>query len=227
MMATLSLLSHGGLRAVDHRQGPAAQPFKISLSDAAYQAKKQFVGLEMAVDRAIVRATRKTARWLAVHSARELKVALKLKNTKRLKDRIKIFVSGSGSSTTIFFGLAPIEVEAAGKPRNNADGVSVGGRQYDGAFYRVVYGSMPYVWIRTKRNEREHHPIYRSSKQHSNLSVKAADLAGRFPVQRIGLEIEEPATDVIERLEARTNERFLVVFDQELNYELTKLGQKA
>lgn len=222
-MASLSLLKDGQLQSVDRRQGPAAHPFSINLSDAAFQAKKQFAGLESSVDRALTRATRKTARWLAVHSARELKTALHLKNAKRLKDRIKIFVNQNGSSTTIFFGLAPIEVEAAGKPRNNSRGVSVGGRQYDGAFYRVVYGSKPYVWIRTKRNQREKHTVYRSSKQHSNPnSIRDSDLSGRFPVQRIGLEIEEPAIQVIERLEARTNERFLVIFDQELNYELSK-----
>ncbi len=222
-MASLSLLKEGQLHSVDYRQGPTSQPFRINLSDAAFQAKKQLVGLESSVDRALVRATRKTARWLSVHAARELKVALQLKNTKRLKDRIKIFVNQNGSSTTVFFGLAPIEVEAAGVPRNNTNGVSVGGRQYDGAFYRVVYGSKPYVWIRTKRNRRENHTVYRSSKQHTNYnSIRDSDLAGRFPVQRLGLEIETPALAVIERLEARTNERFLVIFDQELNYELSK-----
>lgn len=225
-MASLSLLNNGQLHSVDYRQGPASRPFRIHLSDAAFQAKKDLAGLEVSVDKALVRAIRKTARWLSVHSARELKVALGVKNTKRLKDRIKIFVNQNGSSTTVFFGLAPIEVEATGVPRNNKRGVRVGGKQYDGAFYRTVYGSKPYVWIRERRNRRENHTIYRSSKQHTNPnSIRSSNLVGRFPVQRIGFEIEEPAISVIEQLEARTNERFLVIFDQELNYELSKLGK--
>ena len=222
-MADLFELTDQGFVPTERRVQTAARPFHINLSNIAYQVKQQLKTLDKVVDVALSRAIIKTARWLAYHSAKELKVALKLKGTKRIRDRIKIFTDKG--STSIWFGLAPIEIEAAGKPRQNADGVSVGGRQYDGAFYTTIYGDKPFVYIRASRNQREGHTVYRRHHQGYNPnSIRDEELMGRFPVQRLGLDIEEPATYILESFERRTNERFLVLFDQELNFELSKRG---
>jgi hypothetical protein len=224
-MAGLFELADQGFVPTERRVQTAARPYHLNLSSIAFQVKQQLKTLDNVVDIALSRAITKTARWLAYHSARELKVALKLKNTKRIRDRIKIFTDKSFGSTSIWFGLAPIEIEAAGQPRQNSFGVRVGGRQYDGAFYTTIYGDKPFVYIRASRNQREGHTVYRRHHQGYNPnSIRDEELMGRFPVQRLGLDIEEPATYILESFERRTNERFLVLFDQELNFELSKRG---
>ena len=222
-MADLFELADNHFIPTERRVMTASLPYHINLGSVAYQVKKQLKLLDRVVDVALTRAILKTSRWLAYHSAKELKVALNLKNMKRIRDRIKIFANNNQGQTSIWFGLSPIEVEAAGKPRQNKNGVSVGGRQYDGAFFATVYGNTPFVYIRASRNQREKHTTYRRHNKHINPnSIRDDELKGRFPLQRIGLEIEEPATYILESFERRTNERFLVIFDQELNFELAK-----
>lgn len=226
-MADLFELVNKDLVASEKRVFSAAKPFHINFGNVAWQIQKQLKLLDDVVEIALSRAVKKTARWLAYHSARELKVALGLKNQKRIRDRIKVFANNNKGQTSIWFGLAPIEIESAGKPRQNKSGVRVGGKQYDGAFYAPVYGDTPFVYIRASRNASEGHTTYRRSQQHKNTSALSGDLKGRFPVQRLGLDIEEPATYILDSFERRTNERFLVIFDQELNFELKKRGSTA
>ncbi|MCL9783660.1 hypothetical protein M9194_19735 [Vibrio sp. S4M6] len=224
-MADLFELNREGLARTEQRVVSAARPFHIDLGSIAYQAKKKLQVLDDAVDVALARAIKKTTRWLAYHSAKELKTALRLKNTKRLKDRIKIFTNRNAGQTSIWFGLAPIEIEAAGSPRQNSLGTRVAGRQYDGAFYTSIYGNTPFVYIRAARNAQEGHTTYRrNSKGNNPNSIRDEELKGRFPVQRLGLDIEEPATYILESFERRTNSRFQTLFDQELNFELSKRG---
>jgi len=227
-MGDLFELASSGLVASENRVKSAARPFHLDLGSVTQQAKQKLQILDDVVDIALKRAVLKLTRWLAYHSAKELKVALELKNLKRIKDRVKIFTDANRGRTSIWFGLAPMEVEAAGNPRQNKDGVRVGGKQYDGAFFTSIYGNTPFVYIRASRNKREGHTVYRKHKQQSNpRPIRDAELKGRFPVQRIGLEIEEPATYILESFERRANERFLVLFDQELNFELNKRGVAA
>lgn len=173
---------------------------------------------------AVQRAIKKLARWLRTHSLREIGRELKI-TQKVLKKRFRIDENSKGDSPyiNIWFGLLNVGAHEVGKARQNRAGTRVRGRQFDGAFVKKIYGSEEKVYIRARRNRRAGHATVAQRPGRNNRYPNRAFLAeegGRFPVQVVGVEIEEVATEILERYEQRINARYQELLQQEVNYAL-------
>lgn len=174
------------------------------------------------------RAIKKTIRWLQTRVARELAQALSVPQ-KALKHRLTVSEVGSGGDQVhiLWLGVAPLAAEAAGRPRQTQQGVSVGRRKYPGAFYKDVYGDGPGTWIRKSRAAALGLSLpqwRRANKGAGNgrfLELGGpgdTSARGRFPVMRVGIDIEAVAREIFRRYDKRAIERFSTLIDQELNY---------
>lgn len=179
--------------------------------------------MEVATQRAI----RKTMRWLRGVAARELSQQLGIPQ-KTLKQRLTLsrVSKGMDQAHVLWMGLAPLSAELAGKARQTRKGVTVGKHKYEGAFLRSIYNPEENVWIRTRRNQRQGYTTV-SRKRKANPKSVPPELAGRFPVQRIGIELDGVAHEVFRRLERRALDRFNTLIEQELNYAVNVESKKA
>ncbi|WP_299071975.1 hypothetical protein AB6C63_023270 (plasmid) [Vibrio cyclitrophicus] len=179
--------------------------------------------MEVASERAI----RKTIRWLSGRVARELSQQLGIPQ-KNLKPRLVVRSVGKGMDKAhiLWMGVATMSADLAGKARQTRKGVTVGKRKFEGAFLRSVYNPEENVWIRARRN-REQGYMTLSRTRKANHRSPSPELAGRFPIQRIGVEIESVATEAFRRLDRRALDRFKTLIEQELNYAVNHESKKA
>lgn len=163
------------------------------------------------------RAMKKTIRWLSGRVARELAQQLGIPQ-KYLKRRLLVRTAGKGSDQVhiLWLGAMPLAAEQAGKARQTRKGVTVGKRKFDGAFYRAVYNADENVYIRTARNQ-GYTTLSPGQRKPANRKL-APEYAGRFPIQRLGVEIEAIAAEIFRRLDRRAMDRFNTLIEQELNY---------
>ncbi|WP_163836948.1 hypothetical protein [Spartinivicinus ruber] len=172
------------------------------------------------VNKAMRRAMRKTARWLKTRMARELASQMGVAQ-KALKSRFILSTIGKGKNQKFVFwlGTYPLAAEEAGKPRNlKKKGVAVKKYRFAGAFYKNVYGSKKHVWIRTARNRTAGYSgVSPMSQTPGNVP---SHLKGRFPVERIGIDIDPIAAELFRRYKSRVNVNFNRILEQELNYAL-------
>lgn len=185
---------------------------EITRATAAMQATPR------QVERASERAIKKTIRWLQTRIAREVGAALGLPQ-KSLKPRLTTSVVGSGADRVhiLWFGSLPLPAERAGKARQTRRGTSVGRRRFDGAFVTQIYNPEANVWIRSRRNVNAGHFTMGKPRRASGASVPP-ELSGRFPVQRVGIELDAQAREIFKRYQHRAQARFGELIDQELNY---------
>lgn len=197
-------------------QGVLSLDFAAETNDLTAHLKD----VEIKVGRAVNRAVRKTAAWLRTHAMRELAQELNIKQAP-LKRR---FVVGSDPKSPgkakIWVGLLAIAAHDLGKAKQNASGVSVAGRQFDGAFYRPVYGSEPQSYIRASRNRVMQHDVVRENRRRDYRSLRDPKLKGRFPLQVVGIAIQQPAEIILQRYEGRVNQRYREILDRELRYAI-------
>lgn len=168
------------------------------------------------------RAIRKTIRWLKNQVAREVGQALGIRQS-ALKQRLTQSVVGNGVDRIhiLWLGVAPIAAENMGKARQTRKGVSVGKHRYQGAFYRDVYGDGEKVWIRKSRAAALGYnlPSYSGNTRGATSDfVSSGRNRGRFPVQRVAVDIEPVATEVFRRYQRRAEMQFNKVFTSELNF---------
>ena len=191
-----------------HRRRLLTGYLNLDLSVETSSAVGVLDQLDERVAKAITRATRKAAKWLVTHSVREMAKELGIKQAP-LKSRFRVDFDGNN-------------VHYLGNPSQNLSGVKVGKKQYDGAFYKAVYGNEEKVYIRAKRNAVLNHSVVRERRKsypHWDHGFMT-DNAGRFPVQVIGLPIEEVGEEILGRYEQRLNKRYREILDQELRYAL-------
>lgn len=216
---------------------PRIDPEYAHVATLAAESEQLTQDLELLgsrVEVAVNRALKKLARWLRTHAMREIGRELKI-TQKALKKRFVIKHNSKGKDPyiNIWFGLLNVAAHEVGTARQNAAGARVAGRQFDGAFVKKIYGSEEKVYIRTRRNRREGHatisqrPWRTDSGSHYGghrfLDYGGANDTsnrGRFPVQVVGIEIEEVARDILERYELRINARYQQLLQQEVNYAL-------
>ena len=125
---------------------------QINLSEEIKALTEDLKGVRAKIDKAVARAMKKTHRWLKTHSSREIGKELGIKQG-TLKRRFEIdqYHKNGVSYLSLWVGLMPVAAHEMGrKPRQNRRGVRAGGRQFDGAFYKAVYGEEKKVWIRTQ-----------------------------------------------------------------------------
>lgn len=173
------------------------------------------------------RARKKTMAWLSTRISREISQALRVPQ-KGLKTRWSTTTAGKGDDQVaiLWFGTLPLAAENAGRPRQGKRGTAVAGRRFDGAFYRAVYDGTPRVWIRKSRAAALGLELPAMSRQKRGGNERFLDYGGandssnhgRFPVMRVGIELEEMAGEVFRRYERRALARFAELIEQEINY---------
>lgn len=185
---------------------------EINRATAAIQATPKQV--EKASDRAI----KKTIRWLKTRVAREISTATKVPQ-KSLKPRMTTTVAGKGADRVhiLWFGSMPLPAEKAGKARQTKKGTTAGKHRFEGAFVATIYNPEANVWVRTRRNQSVGH-LTLGKKRRPGAGSVPRELAGRFPVQRVGVELDALAGEVFKRYHQRAEARFGELIEQELNY---------
>lgn len=203
----------------DRRKNSGFFDFSVDVSEFVDDIDILDDRVRSAVNSALV----KTGRWLVTHSVRGIAKEVGIKQ-KPIKDRFRVERVSDG--VRIWVGLLEIDLNKAGVTTQNAAGVKGSGGQYDRAFKRVIYGSDERVYIRASANRTEGHSVVREKR--SRKPVTAGSFIeknrGRFPVQAIGIDIEEVGQSVLVNYEAQINRRFKEIFDQELNYRFGVLS---
>jgi len=153
--------------------------------------------------KAAVKALRRTVRKYIMHVRYRLQRALAMQNAvpqKVMRNRIFTGVKSLGTGLTrgsIWVGLNPVDYSRAGSLRQTKSGVRAGKHELPGAFLKQG-GKRVKVFRR--------------------LGKKA------FPIEQLFLEIEEPSRSVMRKYAmantAALNEKFMEIFEQELNYAL-------
>jgi hypothetical protein len=155
------------------------------------------------VDRAIDRALRKTTRWVLNQLKRKIAKTLNI-NQKAIAKRFTARVVKKAGYGYVWIGLNPVEAQLAGAARQNKGGVTVKGRFFEGAFLQRIYTEDEKVWRRK----------YRGPGSSSNGLG-----GGRFPVEKMEIEIEDEARKIIEQFRPNASAEFAKKLRQELNFE--------
>ena len=193
----------------------------FNFDGATQELTAELRNVNIKVNTAVNRAVKKTAQWLRTHSIRELGKELGIKQAP-LKSR---FVVGTNpkqpGEAKVWIGLLAIGAHLTGNVSQNQAGAKAAKRQYDGAFYKSVHGSDEKVYIRASRNRVMQHDVVRENRRRKYRSLQDPKLKGRFPLHVVGVNIEEPADRIIQRFEARINQRYRELLTHELKYVLS------
>ncbi|HBC3581856.1 TPA: hypothetical protein KDZ67_002924 [Vibrio parahaemolyticus] len=203
-----------------HQRRTNSGVLSFDLSNDAALIADEFAGMEKQVAKAIERALKKTGRWLRTYTLRRLSKELGIKQA-ALKNRFILAYDKEKKTVNLWVGLLAISAENLGGVRQNAAGTKAGSHQFDGAFYTKIYGDDERVYIRASRNRvMQHDVVHQSRKPAPYRPIRDPDLIGRFPVQAVGISIEDEASQILLRLEQQVNKRFGEILKQELNYAI-------
>ena len=203
-----------------HQRRTSSGVLSFDLSNDAALIVDMFSGMEKQVAKAIERALKKTGKWLRTHTMRHLSKELSIKQS-ALKNRFVLSYEKDKKTVNLWVGLLAIAAENLGSVRQNATGTKAGSHQFDGAFYTGIYGDEDRVYIRASRNRVMQHDVVRQNRKAAPYRpIRDPKLIGRFPVQAVGISIEDDASQILLRLEQQVNKRFGEILKQELNYAI-------
>jgi len=173
------------------------------------------------IEKAVGRALKRASEWLKRETVAKSAKAVGI-TRKPLKSRFRVYQKPDGIK--FWVGLLNLQADEVGVPTQNSKGVRVRNRQFDRAFYRAVYGSGKQVYIRARANRFEAHPVYRDrpARSRSGSALTDPKLKGRFPLQRVGFDVEREVMEAIHEIEPKLNEVYLSLLDQELGRALSK-----
>ncbi|MDG9884112.1 hypothetical protein N7650_14830 [Pseudomonas sp. GD04058] len=201
--------------------------FQLSFAREITRVTAQIQATPEQVQKAGVRARAKTMRWLSTRMSRDISQSLRVPQ-RSLKSRWSVTTAGKGNDqvSILWFGTVPLAAEQAGRPRQGKRGTSVAGRRFDGAFHRAVYDGTPRVWIRKSRAAALGLELPSMSRKKGGGDWRFLEYGGandssnhgRFPVMRVGIELEELAGEVFRRYERLALARFAELIEQEINY---------
>ncbi len=133
-----------------------------------------------------------------------------------LGDRLFFSKVGQNDGTMkVWVGTWKISPFSIASPRQREKGVSVGKRQYPGAFIAAIYSSQEKVWIRLRSPH--YSPELYPVKQNSSGSFDEPELRGRFPVVRAAIPIDVHVEAFFNEQESILADRFETVFEQKLS----------
>lgn len=202
----------------------SAVPVSLQLSADDIQAFKQLAKVvPKAAAAAQRRAINKTLGWLATHMARDVSKQERIA-VRAVRQRLRSYpIKGQGQLGKLWFGTNPMEASRTGQARQTKAGVSVAGRRYQGAFYKRVYGNKADIWIRTssKHFNPDDYPGSSMSAGGGTSSGWIAEHDNRFPLAKAKVSLED-VEGPFYTWANRADERLLVVFRQEMNFELHK-----
>ncbi len=194
----------------------------LNLDPAVTQALGDLDRLSGPVQLACKRALRKLLIWLRrqvlQHVARDSGVT-----QKTFQQYQRVQVQLQGMEGRLWLGLNPLPLHEAGRVswRPASRGASVAGTTYEGAFYRAIYGTTRKVWIRSARNRPLGHATYHKPRRYRAFSGGVDH--GRFPVELLGMELDDAEDELDSRLHRQAQQRFATLLTQELNFVLQTL----
>lgn len=150
---------------------------------------------EPAIRTASRRAVLKTARWVQAQTQTTISSELQIEK-KLARTRLKLYRKGAGLEQKVWLGLNAIGAKRLGKQERVEGGTQVGQHFFKGAFPIPRFNNG--VFRRTGRE--------------------------RFPLETAKLDIEEIGAAALRDIAQRTDERLMHYLQQELRYELTKIG---
>lgn len=177
-------------------------PIELRIDIRQWQAFIHRLGAQ-AVNRAFSRAVKKTSAWIITHTARRLAPALKIP-VKVIKQRLMFYMRGVGGK--VFFGFNPLKLHRLGKVRG-IGAPARNGRPKGGLAagrHRARDGWQMPKSIGAKS------PIFRRSG------------APRKPIELSVLEWSAEAEAVFSQVASEAEARLLVIFQQEINFELQR-----
>lgn len=167
------------------------------------------------IERATKRALRNTLRWLERQLIKDMAdVANMPQKTIRQYRRVHINLEGMTGEAWVGLNPLPLHESGAVKWNRQAEGASVNGKTYAGSFYKAVYGDTRKVWIRTSRNQQEGHATYHRKRRYRAFSGEVG--SSRFPVEMLGVPLEDVEDEMDGALEGQAVERFYRSLSQEL-----------
>lgn len=173
------------------------------------------------IERARLRALRKVAkpieRAIMQQASRKLRIP-----QKAIADRFFSNALREGDTELrVWIGTWAISPFSIGTPRQQVTGVRSGTRFYRGAFLGSVYTLEEKVWIRLRS------PHYSEELYPTRYRKGDRGLArnNRFPVVRAAVPIDGVIAEVLQADGQEFADRFLRIFEQELNYEVNVKGR--
>lgn len=171
---------------------------KAALSQSDLQRVLGTLNLsESAVRAASRRAVLKTARWAQTQARRSVSAELKIPQS-LIRARLRLYRQGDGLEQKVWLGLNAIGAKSLGTPMRRTGGTQVGRHFFKDAFPIARFGNGVY-----RRTSRE-----------------------RFPLEMVKLDIDEIGAAAMRDTAQRTDERLMQFLQQELRYELTKIGMR-
>jgi len=177
---------------------------RVHLDDATLQQSIHTLLLakEKAVKRAFLRAQNKTAKWYSSQVAKRISATYGIPQSKFKKMRIMVttaMVSAHTKPAVVWVGYRDIAAHLLGKPKEE--------REYGGTFVKDYFFKGAFA-AKNRRGE---------------MVVFKRRTKKRLPIDVQKISIREGAIVAVQRLNRRAEERFKVLLDQEINYELSKL----
>ncbi|OCH08089.1 hypothetical protein A6D98_09695 [Aliivibrio fischeri] len=190
---------------------------KLNFAKELQLASAKIIATPKQLEKAGQRAIKKTMRWMNTRLSREVSQITGIPQ-KALKARYSLKTVGKGMDavTILWIGVSPVLAEKAGRARQTRKGVSLKKHRYEGAFVSDMYGYESAVWIRASRNDGRYTTT--SKQRKANPNSLPARFRGRFPVQHVAIDIADPVSKALKRLEARVPDEFRKKLGQELNY---------
>lgn len=178
---------------------------EVDLQVPYAQLRREFAGREKQVDKAIVRAIRKTVSWLRRQLIKQVASEAGIPQ-KAIRQRGKAKTFAKEQYGVVWLGLNPVGAHLIGKPRQTRRGVRVGRKHFfEGAFLSRIYSDNEKVWRRKFRGP-------------GSTSRGRGD--GRFPVEVMLIELETIGEQEAKALNNEARVRFLRTMKQEINFAI-------
>lgn len=185
----------------------------IDLGAELQYLESQLLSSVPQINKAVVRALRKTTKWIETHSKRELGIVLSIPQ-RVISNRFfhEMQVKDGKRSVNVWFGLNPISVSSLGQLSQNVIGARAGKHQFVGSFVADMKSGHKGIFKRTYQEGGE-----RSKRDDGQWT--------ELPIEEEHIEIESLAQPIVERYYARAEVRFKQILAQEIHYVLHVEGK--
>lgn len=140
------------------------------------------------------RTVRKTANWIKGQTVKAVSAETGIAQHV-LRRRVRFYHRPKDAK--VWLGLNPLNAHRLGRVRQTRRGVTAGRQHFPGA------------WVMKKKGPQG--PVFRRVG------------SGRLPIERVAFDWDAPGEAAFRDVCARAGERLLVIFRQEVNYELMKV----
>jgi hypothetical protein len=147
------------------------------------------------------RAVRKTVMWVKTHLARTLSKELQIVQ-KLVRQRLRVYMQDRRAMQgKVWMGMYKIRASRLGRARQTRAGVSVGRHRFPGSFEATMPSG------------------------HTDVFKRRGKSRLKIDIQQ--LDISEQARQAIAEINAKADERLMIIMEQEINYEIHRMAGRA